>query len=104
MVGAGGDELSRVHELVAVEHEPHGGDEVEQDPRQEVLPVAEIHARQGGDAPAASPVAPLSDEADARLKAIAGTTDGFAIAEEDLRSMLKPLPRPGSMTRQFLTW
>ena len=29
--------------------------------------------------------APLSDEADARLKAIAATTDGFAIAEEDLR-------------------
>jgi ATP-dependent DNA helicase RecG len=29
--------------------------------------------------------APLSDEADARLKAIAGTSDGFAIAEEDLR-------------------
>ncbi|RPJ59815.1 MAG: ATP-dependent DNA helicase RecG, partial [Acidobacteria bacterium] len=29
--------------------------------------------------------APLSDEAEARLKAIAGTGDGFAIAEEDLR-------------------
>jgi ATP-dependent DNA helicase RecG len=29
--------------------------------------------------------APLSDEAEARLKAIAGTSDGFAIAEEDLR-------------------
>jgi ATP-dependent DNA helicase RecG len=29
--------------------------------------------------------APLSDEADARLKAVAATGDGFAIAEEDLR-------------------
>jgi ATP-dependent DNA helicase RecG len=29
--------------------------------------------------------APLSEDADARLKAIAATTDGFAIAEEDLR-------------------
>ena len=29
--------------------------------------------------------APLSEEADARLKAIAATADGFAIAEEDLR-------------------
>jgi ATP-dependent DNA helicase RecG len=29
--------------------------------------------------------APLSEDADARLKAVAATTDGFAIAEEDLR-------------------
>jgi ATP-dependent DNA helicase RecG len=29
--------------------------------------------------------APLSDDAQARLTAVAGTTDGFAIAEEDLR-------------------